>query len=159
MEDRAMSAVAEKITAELLHERWWPCEVPGIGLLRTGSCLVHVTLSWDSRSPYEVQFRFHTGRRKWIDWIISRELVALALVEQVEHLVEPFDEDQRLASEGDVRFEWAAEALLMHLCSPSGYARILFEPASIAGFLRETYLHVELGAEQIEVPEPAFFDT
>ncbi len=141
-------------TAHLIPDRWWPVQVPGIGLLREGLVPVRVTLAWATEAPYEVVFRFRSGTG-WVPWAVSRELVALGLLEPVEELIEPF-EDQR-GGQGDVRFEPPIGGLLMVLDSPDGHARVLLDLDVIAGFLRETYRHIPLGAEQVHVPDVEFF--
>lgn len=135
--------------ADLVPDRWWPVEVPGVGLLWDG-IPVQVTLTWDADEPYEVSFKFRNGPT-WVPWVVSRELVTLGLIENVEDLVEPFEDRRCGAGEGDVRFELLGNALLMSLCSPAGFARFLFNPAKVAGFLSETYRHTPLGSEQVSV--------
>lgn len=142
--------VTREVTAELVNPRWWPVEVPGAGLLHAAGIPAQVVLTWDPAHPFEVQFEFYNGRQ-WVPWLVDRELVALGLIEPVEHLVEPFEDQRRPAGLGDVRFEPCADAVLMTLDSPSGHARFLFAPDGLATFLRETYRHTPLGAEQVAV--------
>lgn len=139
----AAALVERDTTANMLHPKFWPVEVPWGGILNPSGCPVPVTMWWNQADPYAVTFEFRTARSKWVSWQFDRGLLALALIGPV--------------GDGDVQMDLWAGALILTLDSPAGHAEFLFDPNPVADFLRDTYQVVQLGTEQLGVDWDAEF--
>lgn len=101
-------------------------------------------LWWDPVDPHAVTIWFHQGSGV-IDWALSRELLATGLT--------------MAAGEMDVRVEPFFDDVLLTVDNTRERAVFLFRGDVVAAFLADTYRQVPLGAEQILIPEPAYFTT
>jgi hypothetical protein len=101
---------------------------------------VRTVFTYRCDDPWAVTFSFWAGSRGWVDWTMSRQLVANGI--------------SSAAGEGDVRIEPDPDhesRTLMRVESPSGCALFSFDTNELQALLALTTDLVPIGAEHTEV--------
>lgn len=93
---------------------------------------------YDPADPWAVCLQVRSGRVRWVDWYLARDLLAAGL--------------GRRTGVGDVTVEpWPGDGLLVTLDSPTGRALLLADARHAAYFLAGSYRLVPPGAERLDV--------
>jgi hypothetical protein len=106
-------------------------------------------LHYASADPYAIRMAFHVGTGEPVEWTLSRDLLAAALVSpqgtgDLRAWPSAAPEDPAAAG---ARQGIAAGLLHLEMSSPFGHARFQASAAAIAGFLQKTYAIVPAGRE------------
>lgn len=113
-------------------------------VLHSARVAILADLEWDPADPLAVTIWFTAPRGEFVDWKLSRELLATGLVMS--------------AGEMDVRVEPFVEDLLLTVGKHDRERVVfVFRGSVVSRFLADTYRQIPLGAEQITVPDPGFF--
>jgi Streptomyces sporulation and cell division protein, SsgA len=136
----AMSTSRASVSAEL-----------SLGLLGPEHAIVPLMagLHYASADPYAIRMAFHVGTGEPVEWTLSRDLLAAALVSPQgigDVRAWPSAAPGGPAAEGAGK---GAAAGLLHLemSSPFGHARFQACAAAVASFLQKTYAIVPAGYE------------
>lgn len=100
---------------------------------RRGRGWIDVTLRYESADPFAVAFVFPMMRRRFVVWVVDRELLRDGL--------------SRMVGEGDIRITPGPSSIGVRLSSPAGKSLLVFARDDIEMFLRTTYLAVPEGTE------------
>jgi Streptomyces sporulation and cell division protein, SsgA len=102
-----------------------------------GAVPLTASLNYRRDDSYLIRMAFHVGTDEPVEWIFSRDLLAVGL--------------DRAAGDGDVRVWPAAEAhrhvVNISLSSPFGQAHFEAQVTALTGFLLRTYEVVPAGRE------------
>jgi hypothetical protein len=111
-------------------------------------------LHYASADPYAIRMAFHVGTGEPVEWALSRDLLAAALVSpqgigdvRAWPSAAPGGPAAGGAEEETAAGPQAARVLHLEMSSPFGHAQFQASAAAVAAFLQKTYAIVPAGRE------------